>query len=223
MDVGGGYGVKVIDYSTGSLTETSNTAISIGDVLANPSSFEGKQLKISGTVTNITSLQGHGTLAELTDNSGSMWVFLGNNTASMDTPLTVTGLLISGFEPPVLDITGTDQSASQGNYNIQSVKLEVYQNGYKIGSGTAEYLEGKSGAGTFPMVQSSMTGTEVYVIFQRLGGSIISQGAIAKTNDVYIPLTLQIKPAIDFVWIGIILFAIGIILIMAVKTRSKGE
>ncbi len=223
-DVGDGYGIKVVDYSTGSLTGTStNPTTLIGDVLENPASFEGKLLKISGTVTNVTSLQGHGTLAELTDNSGSMWVFLGNNTASMDTPLTVTGSLISGFEPPVLDVTGTDQSAAQGNYNVQSVQLEVYQNGNKIGSGTAEYLEGKGGSGTFPLVQSSMTGTEIYIIFQGLGGSILSQGAIGSTNDIYVPLTLQIKPAIDFVWLGIVLFAIGIILIMAMKTRSTGE
>ncbi len=218
VDVGDGYGIKVVDYSTGSLTEASTTAI--GDVLANPSSFEGKSLKISGTVTNVSSMQGHGTLAELTDSSGSMWVFLGNENASMDTTLTVTGSLLPGFEQPVLDVTGMESSA-QENYNVQSVKLEVYQNGNKIGSGTAEYLEGKGGSGTFPMVQSSITGTEVYVIFQGLGGSIISQGTIAKTNDIYVPLTLQIKPAIDFVWLGIALLAIGIILIMAMKTRAK--
>jgi len=224
LDVGGSYGIRLVDYSTRSLTEaTSNPATPIGDVLANPSTYEGKSLKISGKVTNVTSLQGHGTLAELTDNSGSMRVFLGNATVSMDTALTVTGSLISGFDPVMLEVTGTDESPAQGNYNVQSVKLEVYQNGNEIGSGTAEYLEGKSGSGTFPMVKSSITGTEVYVIFQGLGGSIISQGAIAKTNDIYVPLTLQIKPAIDFVWIGIVLFAIGIILIMVMKTRSKGE
>ncbi len=218
-----GYGIKVVDYSTGSLTEApSNPTISIGDVLANPTAYEGKSLKISGTVTNVTSLQGHGTLAELTDSSGSMWVYLGNDTTSLDTQLTVTGSLLTGFAKPVLDATATGES-STGNYNVQSVKLEVYQNGNKIGSGTAEYLEGKEGSGTFPMVQSSITGTEVYVIFQGLGGSILSQGAIGSTNNIYVPLTLQIKPAIDFVWIGIVLLAIGIILIMAMKTRAKAD
>jgi cytochrome c biogenesis factor len=55
------------------------------------------------------------------------------------------------------------------------------------------------------MVDSSITGTDVYVIFQGLGGGIV-------------PLTLQIKPAIDFVWLGILLFAAGIIIIMAAKS-----
>lgn len=222
VDVGGGYGIRVVDYSTRSLTgTTSNPATSIGDVFANPSAFEGKSLRISGKVTNVSSLQGHGTLVELTDGTGSMRVvFPGNATVSMDTALTVTGSLLLGFGEPVLSVTGMGESPAQGNYNVQSVKLEVYQNGREIGSGTAEYLEGKDGSGTFPMVDSSITGTEVYVIFQGLGGSIISQGAIAKTNDIYVPLTLQIKPAIDFVWIGIALFAVGIILIMAVKSKQ---
>jgi hypothetical protein len=147
--------------------------------------------------------------------------------------LTITGSLLAGFTSSSTNTTydliifsSPDQiseTSASGRYNVQSVKLEVYDVDRKIGSGTAEYLEGKGGSGTFPMVQSSITGTEVYVIFQGLGGSIISQGAIAKTNDIYVPLTLQIKPAIDFAWIGIILFAIGIILIMAMKTRKMQD
>jgi cytochrome c biogenesis factor len=53
-----------------------------------------------------------------------------------------------------------------------------------------------------------LVGTDVYVIFQGIGG-----GAI--------PLTLRIIPAVIFAWIGIVLFAIGIILIMAMKSRTE--
>ena len=97
-------------------------------------------------------------------------------------------------------------------YNVQSVKLEVYHNNNKIASGTAEYLEGKGGSGTYPMVSSSLGlfAGDVYVIFQGTGG-----GAI--------PLTLKIIPAIDLAWIGIILFAAGIILIMLVKSKHRGS
>ena len=56
-----------------------------------------------------------------------------------------------------------------------------------------------------------LLGGDVYVIFQGLGGGTV-------------PLTLQIKPAIDLVWLGILLFAVGIILIMAMKTKkTQGE
>jgi len=100
------------------------------------------------------------------------------------------------------------EAVASGKYTVQSVELEVYQNDKKIGSGTAEYLESKGGSGTFPLVDSSITGTDVYVIFQGIGGGVI-------------PLTLRIIPAVNFAWIGIVLFAIGIILIMAVKSRTK--
>lgn len=95
-------------------------------------------------------------------------------------------------------------------YNVQSVKLEVYQGNNKIGSGTAEYLQGKGGSGTFPMVSPSLGlfAGDVYVIFQG-------------TGEGYIPLTLKIIPAVNLTWIGIIFFAVGIILIMVVKSKTN--
>ncbi len=217
LDISHGYSIKILDYSTRSLTGNggSNSGTPISEILASPSSYENNPVKISGKVSGLKSLEGHGTLVELSDNSGSIWVvFPGNLTESSlpkDTPLTVTGTVMSGFQQPILSATDAGESSDiSGKYNVQSVQLEVYQGNKKIGSGTAEYLQGKGGSGTFPMVDSSLTGTDVYVVFQGIGGG-------------YIPLTLQIKPAIDFAWAGIILFAIGIILIMAVKTKPKGD
>lgn len=212
LDVGNGYGIKVIDYSTRSLTETSYSGTPIGEVLASPSSFEKETVKISGKVTNLNSLGGHGTLVELTDDSGSMWVvFQRNITVPRDIGLTVTGRIMSGFEQPVLSAEDADELDISGKYQVQSVQLEVYQNNRKIGSGVAEYLKGKSGSGTFPMIDPSVTllGGDVYVIFQGVGGGVV-------------PLSLKIIPAVNFAWIGIILFAVGIILIMAVKSKPRG-
>ncbi len=211
LDVGDGYGIKVVDYSTRSLTETSYSGTPIADVLANPSLFE-KDVTISGKVTNFNSSGSHGTLVELTDNSGSMWVvFEGNVPVTVNSGLTASGRIMSGFEKPVLIARGADEFDVSGKYNVQSVQLEVYENHRKIGSGVAEYLQGKGGSGTFPMIAPSITlfGGDVYVIFQGVGG-----GAV--------PLTLKIVPAVNFAWIGIILFAVGIILIMAVKSKPKG-
>ncbi len=217
VDISNGYSIKILDYSTRSMTgnSDSNSGTPISEVLANPSSYENNPVKISGKVSGLKSLEGHGTLVQLADNSGGIWVvFPGNLTESTlpkDTPLTVTGTIMSGFEQPIISVTDVGESSdTSGKYKVQSVQLEVYQGNKKIGSGTAEYLEGKGGSGTFPMVESSITGTDVYVIFQGISSGII-------------PLTLQIKPAIDFAWTGIILFAVGIILIMAVKTKSKGD
>lgn len=210
VEIGNNYGIKIVDYSTRSLTETSYPGTPISQVLADPSIYEKEAVKVSGSVTDLKSLEGHGTLVELTDTSGSMWVMFPGNLTQTDIPsntgLTVTGRILSGFEQPVISVADVDELDISGKYKVQSVQLEVYRNDNKIGSGTAEYLEGKGGSGTFPMVDSSITGTDVYVIFQGLGGNVV-------------PLTLQIKPAINFAWAGIILFAVGIILIMMVKTK----
>lgn len=206
LDVGNNYAIKIVDYSTRSLTETGYPGTPISEVLANPSSFGS--VKISGRVTNLNSLEGHGTLVELTDSSGSMWVvFAGNVTIPLDIRLTATGKIMSGFDQPVLSVEDVDEFDLGGKYKVQSVALEVYNGNRKVGSGVAEYLEGKGGSGTFPLVDSSITGTDVYVIFQGMGG-----GAV--------PLTLKIIPGINFAWLGIVLFAIGIILIMAVKSKG---
>ncbi|MCX9012335.1 MAG: cytochrome c biogenesis protein CcsA [Candidatus Methanoperedens sp.] len=213
VPVGNNYAVKVVDFSTRSLTDTSYPGTPISDVLANPSKYEKETVKINGKVTSSKSLEGHGTLVELTDASDSIWVvFPGNISESVlpkDTWLTVTGNTLSGFEQPLLSVTGADQLDISGKYKVQRVNLEIYQGNKKIGSGTAEYLEGKGGSGTFPMVDSSITGTDLYVIFQGVGGGVV-------------PLTLKIIPAVNFAWVGIVLFAIGAILIMAVKPRAKG-
>lgn len=242
VDVGGGYGIRVVDYSTGSLTQaTTNPGVRISDILTNPENY-ANNVQVSGKVTAVVNTQSktppvaYTTYFQLDDGTGTLWAVTQSSepvTISEGSQLTITGSLIPGFTSPSTNYTydliifsspdEISETPASGRYNVQSIKLEVYQNDKKIGSGTAEYLAGKGGSGTFPMVDSSITGTEVYVIFQGLGGSIISQGAIEKTNDIYVPLTLQIKPAIDFAWIGIVLFAIGIILIMAMKTRKMQD
>jgi cytochrome c-type biogenesis protein CcmF len=136
-------------------------------------------------------------------------------------PIGAQGQLLdvgNGYGIRVVELSSrslTDNSsagADSGNYNVQSVKLEIYQGNNKIGSGTAKYLQGKGGSGTYPMVSPSLGlfAGDVYVIFQGTGG-----GAI--------PLTLRIIPAVDLAWIGIILFAFGIILIMLVKSKARGS
>ncbi|MCX9013368.1 MAG: cytochrome c biogenesis protein CcsA [Candidatus Methanoperedens sp.] len=214
LNVGDGYGIKVVDFSTRSLTEETYPGTAIADVLADPSSVEGKTVTISGKITNTNPIEGHGTLVELTDKSGSMWVVFQseNITLPENLGLTVTGSILSGFDNPVLSPIEVDEFDTSGKYQLQSVQLEVYQNDRKIGSGAAEYLQGKGGSGTFPMIDPSLTllGGDVYVIFQGISGGTL-------------PLTLKIVPAVNFAWIGIILFAVGIIMVMAVKSKPKGR
>ncbi|MFZ3383203.1 MAG: cytochrome c biogenesis protein CcsA [Candidatus Methanoperedens sp.] len=232
-DIGNGYGIKIIDFSTRSLAQTTDLpagTISISKIYGSPDEYAGNNVKISGKLVKVLSPSSiNYEYLQINDGTGSLWAatqadvslefqegmeltvegflmkdFSSNSTGSPCTTVNPCALIV--FSNPEQITEGT----SSGNYNVQSVQLEVYQDNKKIGSGVAEYLESKSGSGTFPLVDSSITGTDIYVIFQGLGGGVV-------------PLTLKIIPAVNFAWIGVVLFAIGIILIMGVRTKSKNN
>ncbi|VVB94525.1 Cytochrome c biogenesis protein CcsA [uncultured archaeon] len=239
LDVGGGYGVKLIDSSTRSLTEATDSGAGspgtrISNIKSDPASYVNNNVVVSGKVTGVAYTQSNTTPVtytayfKLDDGTGDIWVAT-QSTDPLTIPegvdLTARGYMMADFTSPSTKTTYdlllfsqpdeiSDTSASvagSDKYRVQSVKLEVYQNDRIIGSGIAEYLEGKGGgSGTFPMVSRGITGTDVYVIFQGVGGG-------------FVPLTLKIIPAINITWLGILFFAIGIILIMAVKTKSRGD
>ena len=229
FDVGNGYGIKVLDLSTSSLVETGVPAgaTRISDIISNPENYANNAVQVSGQITSVQNAQSktppitYTTYFELNDGTGNIWVATQSNVPVAipeGIQVTVTGALMAGFTSPSTNTTypliifsspdEISETSASGQYKVQSLRLEVYQNNRKIGSGVAEYLEGK-GSGTFPMVDSSITGTDVYVIFQGVSSGIV-------------PLSLKIIPAVNFAWVGILLFAAGIILIMAMKTK-KGE
>ncbi len=234
VDIGNSYGIKLIDFSTRSLSETANIpagVVSISEIFNNPDNYAGSNVKINGKVTKIVNVQSpppvtYTAYMQINDGTESegLWVATQageplNYQEGME--LTIEGFLMTNFRSnstgttyPLILFSTPDQinqgAATSGKYQVQSVQLEVYQNNNKIGSGVAEYLNSQSGSGTFPLVDSSITGTDVYVIFQGIGGGTV-------------PLSLKIIPAVNFAWVGIVLFAIGIILIMAVRSRPKDE
>jgi cytochrome c-type biogenesis protein CcmF len=230
LDIGQGYGIKIIDFTTSSLTGTAPAdGLKISELYTSPENYVSNNIKVSGKVTNITNVQSpppvtYTTYMQIDDGTESLWAATQANEPlnyQEGMELTVDGFLMTNFKsnstgttyPLILFSTPeqiSQEAATSGKYQVQSVRLEVYQDNNKIGSGVAEYLNSQGGSGTFPLVDSSITGTDVYVIFQGIGGGTI-------------PLSLRIIPAVNFAWIGIVLFAIGIILIMAVKSRTKGD
>ncbi len=234
ISVGNDYGIRVIELSSRSLSEAKvakDGGTKISDVLSNPAGFATGNIQISGKVVEVLKTQTetppitYTAYIRLDDGTGSIWAATQAAepiTIPERSTLSVKGFLMAGFTSSSINRTFdlvifsrpndvSEAAAESGKYNVQSVKLEVYQGNNKIGSGTAEYLEGRSGSGTFPMVSPSLglLAGDVYVIFQGTGGGSI-------------PLTLKIIPAVDLAWIGIIFFAIGIILIMLVKARPRG-
>ncbi|MCX9085555.1 MAG: cytochrome c biogenesis protein CcsA [Candidatus Methanoperedens sp.] len=221
----GGYAVKIIDFSTRSLAETAPApGIRISEIYGNPDSYINNNVKVTGKIVDFQNVQtppSYTTYMKIDDGTGSLWV-----ATQADEPLniengmelTMEGFMMTNFRSnstgktyDLIIFTSPEaitEAATSGKYNVQSVQLEVYKDNSMIGSGTAEYLDSQSGSGTFPLIDSSITGTDVYVIFQGLSGESV-------------PLTLKIIPAVNFAWLGIVFFAIGIILIMAVRSRPK--
>ena len=231
VNIGNGYGIKIIDFSTRSLSETANipeAGVRISEIFSNPENYFSSGVKISGKVANISIVQStpgtYSTYILMNDGPESLWVAAQANEPlnyQEGMELTIDGILVSNFKSnstgttyPLILFSTPEQiiqgKTSAGKYQVQSVQLEVFKDNNKIGSGVAEYLNSESGSGTFPLVDSSITGTDVYVIFQGLGGGTV-------------PLSLKIIPAVNFAWVGIVLFAIGIILIMAVRSKPKDE
>jgi len=237
INVGNDYGIRVVELSSRSLTESGSAGgtqgTKISEILSNPAGFANGNIEVSGKVVEVLKTQTetppitYTAYIRLDDGTGVVWAATQAAepiTIPEGVTLSVKGFLMAEFPSSSLnrtfdlvifsrpdDVGEAAAEAGSGNYNVQSVKLEVYQGNSKIGSGTAEYLQGKGGSGTYPMVSPSLglLAGDVYVIFQGTGS-----GAI--------PLTLKIIPAINLAWIGIILFAIGIILIMLVKSKAKG-
>lgn len=234
MDIGNDYGVKIIDFSTRSFSQgTAGPGTRISEIILNPENYTnnnvqvgGKVIKVVNTVTNNT----YTTYFELDDGTGSLWAVTQAEqpfNIPEGTQLTISGFLNIGFTSPTTgtpcnpnpcdllifsrpdEINPADETSASGTNKVQHLELEVYQGNRLIGNGAAEYLQGK-GTATFPMVKSSITGSDTYVIFQ---------GASSGTA----PLTLKIIPAVNLTWIGIVLFAVGIILIMAVRSRKSSN
>jgi len=224
VDIGNGYDIKIINFSTRSLAEAAPApGIRISEIYKNPADYINNDVKVSGRIVDFVNVQtppSNTTYMKIDDGTGNLWVATqAQEPLNVQNGLEITanGFMMSNFKS---NSTGTTydliifttpdaitEAATSGNYNVQSVQLEVYKDNSMIGSGTAEYLDSKTGSGTFPLVDSSITGTDVYVIFQGLSGGSV-------------PLTLKIIPGVNFAWFGIVLFAFGIILIMAVRSKS---
>ena len=89
----------------------------------------------------------------------------------------------------------------------QSVQVAVYKGTSKIGEGTAKVIQYKNGETKKVMIDRSLSG-DVYVIFSGVSGGNI-------------PLDIKIKPMVNLIWLGVILFAICIIAIIVFDSKYK--
>ncbi|MEE8358525.1 MAG: Coenzyme F420 hydrogenase/dehydrogenase, beta subunit C-terminal domain, partial [Candidatus Hydrothermarchaeales archaeon] len=92
---------------------------------------------------------------------------------------------------------------------VQQVKLAVYKNGGRIGEGIAKFETYPNGDATRPLISRSLV-RDVFVIFDGFGPG----GAI--------PLTVKLKPLMNEIWIGVLLFIAGISMTIFADTQGFG-
>lgn len=213
LDTGmGGIGIKILK-----LKESSGPSpeIPISKIKENPIGYLAKDLQISGKVVQELNV-GNYRYIELNDSTESIWVALPSSIEvkpGMD--LTAFGFLMLDFWSPTLEKTfdiilfSDNIQPIERTISKESIELEVYRHGKMVGKGTAEFIEGKEGSVTHPIVDRSLIG-DVYIIFQG-------------TSQGIVPLTLEFKPAINQVWIGVGMFTLGIVIIMGIGLRRKNE
>ncbi|CAD7779710.1 MAG: hypothetical protein KBONHNOK_01351 [Candidatus Methanoperedenaceae archaeon GB50] len=158
------------------------------------------------------------TYAQIDDGTGRLWIALEELEMREGITITASGILFTNFTSNATGRTfdlllftergSIEEISDRGSH--EKVHIEVYKDGSRIGSGSAEYVTGKGGSATYPLVDHNLahpfTG-DVYVIFQGLG-------------DGRVPLTLKVIPAVNLIWIGVALFTIGILLMM-IRERLK--
>lgn len=85
---------------------------------------------------------------------------------------------------------------------VQSANLSVFKDGVLIANGTSSFVSTPLGGGNiYAMIQHGMF-SDVYAVFH---------SPYAEPNPDYftLPITLRILPFVNFIWLGVVLFSIG--------------
>lgn len=91
---------------------------------------------------------------------------------------------------------------------VQEARIAVYQDSSRIGEGTAKVINYGTGDNKRVMIDRGIF-RDVYVIFTGIEGSSM-------------PLTVKLIPFVNYLWTGIVLFALGVLAILA-GTYIKGN
>ncbi|MHC1584883.1 MAG: cytochrome c biogenesis protein CcsA [Candidatus Syntropharchaeia archaeon] len=103
-----------------------------------------------------------------------------------------------------IQLYNVEMGMEEGKW-IQRAYINIYSHGRWIGGGYANFIRDERwGDVTYVMIHRGIT-EDVYVIFQGVGMG---------KERVYIPITVEIKPFISLLWIGIVFLCAGIFLIM---------
>lgn len=94
------------------------------------------------------------------------------------------------------------KTAPVGLNFVQSAYLSVFKDGILIANGTSSYISVPIGGGNLYAMIHHGVFSDVYAVFH-------SPYAEQSTDYFTVPITLRILPFVNFIWLGVILFCIG--------------
>lgn len=222
------YSIKLIDYGTVKKFEDEDEPIerpplpgmSLSEFYQDITTQIRETYLVRGEVAETIQTE-HITYLKFTEGEWELWV--ATERLNVDIPpgtkLVASGFLMSNFPSESLGRTFdlllfADQLSSydEGDQRevfstTHHVRVAVYKGTSKIGEGTAKVIQYKNGDTKKVMIDRSLFG-DIYVIFTGFSGGSI-------------PLDIKIKPLVNLMWLGVILFSICIIAIIVFDPKYR--
>ncbi len=224
---GSPFSIKLVDYDVSKqyldqkdgAKKEELPGMSIGEFYSDLRSQLRDEYTVRGEVAEVLNTE-HNTYFRLTDGSSSLWVAV--DRIDIEVPLglrlAATGFLLGDFESKALNRTfdvilfsnnygSYDEPQDEVFSTTTRVKVAVYNGNAVIGEGDAKVIQYKNGDTRKVMIDRSWA-RDVYVIFTGFSGESV-------------PLDVKIKPLINLMWLGIILFALSITAITVFDRRYE--
>ncbi len=214
------FGLKVMDYKTvvdygkdaNQTEEAPLPGMSLSELFVELGGGTARETYSLRGVTDEVAQTEHITYILLKDGDHSIWIAT-DKVDSIPKGLNVLadGMLMADFPSPTLNKTFdlilfaskveeyTPGSGREPYTTTEEITFAVYENGKTIGQGVARSIQYKNGNANRVMIDRGIT-RDVYVIYNGLSGDSASA-------------TVKLKPLINELWFGVILFMLGISLV----------
>ncbi len=218
---------KIFDYGDAdevAKVESAPPGISLSEFYADVQTGALKEIySVRGVIDEVSQTE-HITYLKLVDEGRELWVAIDRiDNAPTGIRVFAEGSLMVNFPSPTLgqtfdfilfstrveEYSAGATAGPQPYTTTEKVTLAVYENGKRIGEGAVRSITYRNGNANRVMVDRSIT-RDVYVIYNGLSGGTVST-------------TVKLKPLVNELWFGVILFSIGIILVFIFDPLYKGS
>jgi cytochrome c-type biogenesis protein CcmF len=222
------YGLSVIDYKTvadyGRDEEKEETppppGITISELFEEINSGSVREsYSVRGVIDDVAQTE-HITYVKLIEGDQDLWIAIDKiENVPPGINVVADGMLMANFPSPTLNRTFdivmfsnrmqeySPETGREPYTTSEVVTFAVYKEGNKIGEGIAKSIKYRNGNANRVMIDRSVL-RDVYVIYNGLSGTSASA-------------TIKIKPLINELWFGVVLFMTGVFLVFIFDPAYK--